>query len=362
MPTIDHTQALELLNTSFSIAESHLLNQTSPNINQGLLDDFNIIFVSKTQSYREVLLGCVVAKLVDKTIDVHLPYVSHGIKSFNARDLDERVINPFLQNKHIPSSKGPYLSTFRRQVKFELLTRDGLRDKRGFDSLLSLIDHLAGEDDEYNLHIFLTYLLFRFVELREASIVPLTLIQRFSLEQYDHLFSCLLSRPSGGLFPVLLAVCMFETIKQHFKLGWDIQWQGINVADAASGVGGDITIYVNNTVLLAIEVTERKVDRSRLISTFNTKIAPSSIEDYLFLIAETEPNEEARVQAAKYFAQGHEINFTQVREWLIMLLATFGKTGRYLFNTNLMNLLNLPIVPQTIKVTWNECVGDLFGE
>ncbi len=361
MPTINHTQALNLLNTYFSNAESNILNGISTSVNPNLLGDLDTIFGSKTQAYREVLLGCVVARLIDKEVDIHLPYVSHGQKSFNARDLDEQVINPFLQNKRIPSSKGPYLSTFRRQVKFEPSTRDGLRDKRGYDSLLNLLDYLSNENNEGSLQNLFQYLLYRFALLREASSVPVTRIQRFSLEQYAQLFSSLLSRPSGGLYPVLLAVCMFETIKQFFKLEWSIKWQGINVSDAASGAGGDITIYSENRVLLAIEVTERKVDRSRLVSTFNTKIAPSSIEDYLFLIGETEPSEEAKIQAAKYFAQGHEINFAQVSEWLIMLLATLGKAGREIYNITLMNLLDNSEIPQTIKVAWNECVGDLFG-
>jgi len=362
MPTLDYRQARKLLKEGFSIAESHLLNGSSPQFDQSLIEHFNRIFSSNTQAYREVLLGCVVVRILDKSVDVHLPYVSHGPKAFNARDLDEKVINPFLQSKQIPSSKGPYLSTFRRQVKFEPSTRDGLRDKPGYDSLLSLINYLADLVDEEKFRDYLIYLLLRFAQLREASIVPLTRIQRFSLDQYTELFSSLLSKPSGGLYPVILAICMFETIKQFFDLDWEIKRQGINVADAASGAGGDITILDQGKVLLAVEVTGRLVDRSRLITTFNTKIAPAAIEDYLFLVGQTEPSEDARNQAARYFSQGHEINFAQVCDWLIMLLATLGKSGRDLYNANLLRILAEPDIPQVVKVAWNESVGGLFGE
>jgi hypothetical protein len=155
---------------------------------------------------------------------------------------------------------------------------------------------------------------------------------------------------------------MFETIKQFFNLDWEIEWQGINVADAASGAGGDIIIMHQGNILLAIEVTERSVDRARVVSTFNTKIAPAGIEDYLFLVGATETSEEARNQARKYFAQGHDINFIQVCDWLIMLLATLGKAGRNIFNSSLMNLLDGPDVPKTVKIAWNESVGSLFGQ
>jgi hypothetical protein len=351
-----------LLNEGFSIAESHILNGTHPQIDESLIEHFNKIFSSNTQAYREVLLGCVVVRILEKSVDIHLPYVSHGSKAFNARDLDEKVINPFLQSKRIPSSRGPYLSAFRRQVKFEPSTRDGLRDKSGYDSLLTLINYLANLDDEGKLLALLQYLLFRFAQLREASIIPLTRIQRFSLEQYNQLFRSLLSRPSGGLYPVILTICMFETITQFFNLDWVIRWQGINVADAASGAGGDITIIHQGRVILAVEVTERLVDRPRLTATFNTKIAPAAIEDYLFLVGETEPSEDARNQAARYFAQGHEINFAQVCDWLIMLLATMGKSGRDLYNANLLQILAEPEIPQVVKVAWNDSVSELFGE
>jgi hypothetical protein len=362
MTTIDHDQANNLLKENFSNAEVQIVEGTIPDIDPSLIEHFDIVFSSNTQSYREVLLGCTLARILDETIDIHLPYVSHGPNAFNARDLDEKIINPFLQSNRIPSTKGPYLSTFRRQVRFESSTRDGLRDKHGYDSLLFLIDYLSDTSKELKLRIFLNYLLFRFAQLREASIVPLTRIHRFSLEQYEDLFSFLLARASGGLFPVLLVVCMFETIRDYFELDWQIEWQGINVADAASGARGDITILLQGDILISIEVTERQVDPARLVSTFNTKIAPGGIEDYLFLVGATEPNDEAKNLARRYFAQGHEINFAQVSDWLLMLLVTLGKRGRELFNSNFMELLEDPDIPQAVKVAWNESVSLLFEQ
>lgn len=362
MSSIDYDKAKDLLSQGFLIAESHLLAGTTPEIDAELVQHFNEIFSSSTQSYREVLLGCIVARILDKEIDVHLPYVSQGDRAFNGRDLDEKVVNPFLHSKRVPSTKGPYLSTFRRQVRFDRVTRDGLRDKTGYDSLLLLIDHVADTEDDQSLLRLLYYLLLKFAELREASTVPLTRIQRLSLEQYEQLLATLISVPSGGLYPVLLVVCMFETIKEFFDLNWRIDWQGINVADAPSGARGDVTISHDKDVLMAVEVTERLVDRARVVSTFNTKIAPSGIEDYLFLVGATEPSEESRNQARMYFAQGHEINFAQICNWIVMLLATLGRRGRHLFNGNLVKLLDDPDIPQALKVAWNESVGSLFGD
>jgi hypothetical protein len=84
--------------------------------------------------------------------------------------------------------------------------------------------------------------------------------------------------------PVLLSVAMLRTINECFGLGLDIEYQGINVADAASGAGGDITAKKDGTVLLTIEITERSISRGRVVSTFNTKISPNKLDDYLVLL------------------------------------------------------------------------------
>lgn len=82
---------------------------------------------------------------------------------------------------------------------------------------------------------------------------------------------------------------MLRTIKECYALKWEIEFQGINVADKAAGVGGDVTVREGTKVLMAIEVTERPIDKARVISTFNTKIVEAGIEDYWFVYAHAQP-------------------------------------------------------------------------
>jgi hypothetical protein len=98
---------------------------------------------------------------------------------------------------------------------------------------------------------------------------------------------------------------------------WEIDYQGINVADAASGVGGDITITHEGKIVFAAEVTERPLERARIVATFNTKIAPNGIEDYLFFVRSETLADDARQQARQYFAQGHEVNFLEIKNWVL---------------------------------------------
>lgn len=265
-----YERASAILEEFFATAESYLLQSGIPE-HPGELDaHFDTLFQSSTQAYREVFLGCLIARILDKDINIRQPYLDQGPHSFSGRSLDERVINPFFHNKRIPSSRGPYLSVFRRSVQFDSSTRSGLRDKNAYDALLDVLSYIESIDSEEELMTILIFLLYKFVQLREASSIPLSRLQRMSLSQYDSLITKLLITPSGGRFPVLLVVSTFLAIKDYFNLDWEISWQGINVADLPSGVGGDITVKSSGNILMSVEVTERPL--------INLGLSPLSIQ------------------------------------------------------------------------------------
>ena len=356
---IDYEQARCLLETGYSEAETLFLKNSPPTAPNHLIHAFQAVFESRTQAYREVLLGCLIARIQDKNIDIRKPYVRQGENAFSGRSLDERVVNQFLQNKRIPCSRGPYLSVFRRSVEFTTSTRMGLRYQEDYDSLLAILKYIEQTSEDAELKQILTYLIFKFVVLREEANVPLSRLHRISLEQFEQLISGLLETPSGGRFPVLLVAAGFVAVKEHLNLDWKVSYQGINVADTASGAGGDITIESEGRVLLTAEVTERTVDRSRLIATFNTKIAPRGLEDYLFFVKSTEAEPSAVKQLRQYFAQGHEVNFVAIKDWLMMVLATVGRKGRGIFNQTFTSMLEDADVPTALRVSWNSLVERL---
>ena len=161
---------------------------------------------------------------------------------------------------------------------------------------------------------------------------------------------------SGGLIPVLLVVAMLQTIKSCFGLKWEIGFQGINVSDKSSGAGGDITVTLAGETVLAVEVTERPIDKARVVSTFNTKVMRAGIQDYLFVYSDATPADDARKVARTYFSQGHEINFVQVKEWILNNLVTLGGKCRSTFTKELLALLDVREVPASVKISWNDLV------
>jgi hypothetical protein len=59
-------------------------------------------------------------------------------------------------------------------------------------------------------------------------------------------------------------------------------------------------------------------------------------------------------QVRQYFSQGHEVNFIEIRNWIVTTLGTLGVRGRALFCQELANRLDQQDVPKPMKVSWNE--------
>ena len=354
---IYYEQSKVLLNNSYEKAAQELPAAVTQYITDNK-DALDTIFSSKTQSYREVLLGCAVARYQDRSCNIRHPYVKQGEDAFNGRTLDEKAVNPFLFSKQIPCSKGPYLATFRRNVTFTEDTRDGLRDKEGFDALLSLISTLEAVSESDEVETIIIALLKCFIDLREQSIVRLVPIRRLRIDQYRMFLNKLQHCQSGGLIPMLLTDAVFSTINGQMNAGWTIERQEINAADGATGAPGDITIYKDGAIFKAIEVTERPIDGSRVDSTFSTKITLNNAAEYLFVYTNDLPRENALERAKAYFAQGYNINFASITDLTIHILLSGDEAFRTAYNERMFELFNAQDVQATIKVAWNDALTE----
>jgi hypothetical protein len=359
---IKPAECREIIERLLAQAESAFFKGERPSVTPEMQAASDVVFASDTQAYREALLGCLLAKIVTPHTNIRLPYVKHGADAFSGRSLDERVVNPFLREKGIPCSRGAYLSVFRRNVRFDAATGEGVKDKPGYDALLKMLDYISSQKGQENLLSLLNFVLFRFVLLREQGKVSLTRLERISLSQYRHLISGLLARQSGGLFPVILVLSMVEAIIERFSLHWVVAFHGINVADKASGAAGDISVQEETGVtILTIEVTERPVDVHRVRATFTEKVAGAGIHDYVFLVHLRQIGDEVRQQVERYFAQGYDLNFADIEEWLVNTLVTVGVQGRQAFQQRILFHMSKPDVPKTVKIAWNQEIGQLLA-
>ena len=118
---INYPEARATLDGVFKQVESrHLAGEPEPPCPPGLEGAFDVLFASETQAHREVLVGCAIARLQDRTINIRHTYMKHGSDAFNGRSLDGRVVNQFLRENRIPCTKGPYLSASEQQRTAEV--------------------------------------------------------------------------------------------------------------------------------------------------------------------------------------------------------------------------------------------------
>jgi hypothetical protein len=74
MAKIDYESARQMLAGNFAEVERAHIDGSEPPADQDVIAAYDRLFRSRTQAYREVLLGCIVAKLQEPAIDVRLPY------------------------------------------------------------------------------------------------------------------------------------------------------------------------------------------------------------------------------------------------------------------------------------------------
>jgi hypothetical protein len=357
---IKKQEALQVLHESFPLAEDDHRDGTSIEIPEQVTAATERLFTSKTQAYREVLVSCVIARIIDQEIDIRLPAVAYGEDAYSGRTITEQAVTPFLRERFIPISSNPFLSALRGGAKFMKGGQPRIqRDKEGFESLVDVVDYLRGLGTE-DAKKYLRFLLRRFIQLRELGDIPLKKLAKPNLGQLQKLITGLLKEKSGGRIPSLLATALFQTIGECHALGWEVEFQGINVADKASGAVGDITIRKDGAIILGVEVTERPIDQARVTLTFNQKVSPSSLTDYLFITTAT-PKEEALAIAHSYTGVGHEMNFVLLDPWLIHNLSIVGPACRALFQAKMIALISAQGTSADIRVAWNNKMDEALG-
>ncbi|MFO7899168.1 MAG: hypothetical protein R6V58_08920 [Planctomycetota bacterium] len=99
MPQVDYDKARQRLETEFGYVERTALQGDRVSIGDALEPHFDRIFESRTQAYREVLLGCVLARLQDSSIDVHKPYSILLAAEITERTVDKNRVTTTFQAK-----------------------------------------------------------------------------------------------------------------------------------------------------------------------------------------------------------------------------------------------------------------------
>jgi hypothetical protein len=110
---VNKADAAALLRDVLEIAETAFRDGTSIQVPEDIAEATERLFSSKTQAYRDAMVSCAIARILDPEIDIRLPATTYGDNAFSGRALADTTVTPFLRSRAIPTSASPFLSALR---------------------------------------------------------------------------------------------------------------------------------------------------------------------------------------------------------------------------------------------------------
>ena len=212
---------------------------------------------SNVISIRYAVLTQILGKIADHNRSVMALQSAEFVEgAWDARSFATRVIVPWDRDNQrvIGNSSDPYVSNPLRRPRLD--DEASVRDKEQWDRLAAFLSPLDAATDEELQATFRRVLMSLVRRLAQQSF-SYPIPQRVSQHHLENLVEVFLSVPSGGLRPLAVSAALFKVLGEGFSLFSDVRSQGINEADVASGMPGDITCYDHTgQICLAVEVKD----------------------------------------------------------------------------------------------------------
>ena len=183
--------------------------------------------------------------------------------------------------------------------------------------------------------------------------------QRISLEATSKLVADFLRETSGGERPQIVTAALMRTIGDKFGVFDSVVRQGINEADAASSMPGDVVCYSQSDQVLAVEVKDRTVELHDVDVAIG-KARRNSITEILFATAAA-PGSEPSIadRTEREFALGINIYRLSIDALLRVALSIAGEPSRTQFLTLVGEELNDRVTQPAHKQAWRTLLQNL---
>ena len=208
---------------------------------------------SRVASIRFAIVTQLLGKIVDPSRD--LLCLQKGVAAadddaasgrWDPRSFCTRLVVPWnRENESVLGKSGdPYVSNpLRRPRLDEGLVNVHTRDRENWSALADYLRELQRNDDQEAIrNAFRACLLSvarRLAEQRFAYPTP----NRVSLDQLCGILDAFLETSSGGLRPQVVTTALMRVLGGAFSIFSRVEGQGVNEADSARGVPGDIMCY-----------------------------------------------------------------------------------------------------------------------
>lgn len=204
--------------------------------------------------------------------------------AWNARSFSTEVIVPWVAENHnvLGKSPDPYVNKPLRRV---CLTHDmpDVKNKEEWQNLVTFFSGLNEREPEEIKNIFrrcLRSLARKLSEQKFEYPIP----ARISMHDLIHILESFLDTPSQGLRPLVAAATLMRVLGEAFSLFSKVTSQGLNEADAARGMPGDVMCYdTDDKILLVVEVKDKKLTLADVrASVRKVRASEEELSNFLF--------------------------------------------------------------------------------
>lgn len=295
---------------------------------------------------------------------------SEGAESagrWDPRSFCSKVIVPWVQDFDgvLGSSNDPYVSKPLRRSRLDDWDTP-LRQKPEWESLVQILETVQSSQSEViveeTLRRCLRSIARKYQELQVSFPVP----RRVSLAQTIEITERFLSEKSGGERPLIVADALMRTIGKAFGLFDEVWRQGVNEADSASGVAGDIICIRNDEefsqekVVLVVEVKDRNLTLTELNASIE-KARQTNVWALLFVVPRLESSDESdiAIRANQEWVQGMNIYFGQLNELMRMAFSFMDERHRAEFLREIGIGINKLTVQPTLRIVWSNLLSEI---
>jgi hypothetical protein len=280
-----------------------------------------------------VLPTQLLCKAVDHSLDVHALQVAYGKPgAFDARTVAHSVIVPFDQANYkvLGGAPEPYVNNPLRCPAVTAEYREQQKQNLDWDKLVQILDLVENRNEEIFTRQVFDQVLFEIHKLLADVVVIYPTPNRISLQATHHLIEQYLVEKSGGDRIEAIATALFQVIGERFQLFDEVKREKVNAADLSSGMVADIECWLDNIVVLLVEVKDKTLTLTQLDAKLDTARS-QKISEILF-IAEQGKNksEEERINAriTSEFTSGQNIYISSFSDFSLGIFILLGEEGR----------------------------------
>lgn len=278
--------------------------------------DLDRFIDSSIVSIRYAILTQLLGKHADPARDLLCLQRGTGLAGrWDPRGFCTRVVVPWVQGHHsvLGTSGDPYVSKPLRRPRMNQ-GMESLNNREEWDALVGFLTALQDASDPAMVKDAVLRCLRSIARRLRTQQVDYPIPMRIGLGHLCDILDGYLAASNGGLRPMVVTAALMQTIGQAYSLFSRVESQGVNEADAASGVPGDVMCYGEDDMLaLAVEVKGHELTLIELESTI-TKARSSRVTNILFATPgfASADREAIETKITEEFAQGSNIYHTSI--------------------------------------------------